>query len=611
MKNTKILLLIIIVLVIAGVFFVINRNDVKEDIIIDGDYTVGSEESLVLENGQKLIVNGNLFVQGEISCQNGPLNIVVNGNASLENTLKCERDENLDENDAGLGISMVITGSLEMNENTKIESNGSIQFVDSEDLLAKSVEDVEKQALEIESDTGEGNRIGPFIKNANDANGDTNDISKSSTNKNLIAKILEIPEAKAAGGDTIRISGQAWVHTPLKKIKQVILFWFPNAGTINIQDFKLIGPDGRDGEADLGNSCNAKGKSGSDAMRFFAFAPNMQINNFELILGHGGNGGDAETKKDCDPGKAVGGEGGKSGNFKIVGSEKFDIKGAFIVHPGWAGDGGRATAYGKDGGPAENGGDAIATGGDAEDNIKAIRARGTVNGTNLVQIGSLYGGSGGDAIAIGGKGGDGPECKSQDGGKGGDVTVKPGDGGDAKIVLSGRGAGRTTPFEDVAGDSGTRDAQPGNGGNGSKCSPTKPGGNGGAGGNAILKDGKVGVGTTRNGQVGQTINQKGGDAGNGGDGCLPGKGGKGGIGTPNGADGVDGKNICPIGEEKKEEVKVGEDVKLEPKEEPKIDPEPEPVGGCASGEVECDECENMCPPEQCHSNSTTGCYFCE
>lgn len=617
MKNTKFILFIVLILVVVGVSIVINKKSVKDDILIEGDYTVNVDDKLVLEDGQKLIVNGDLFVQGEISCSNGPLNIVVNGNASLENKLSCERVEDLPDDDAGLGISLVVKGDLEMSPSSVLETNGSIQFVENSELLAMSLEEVEKQFAEIESDTGDGNRIGPFIKKEEKESTET---SQNET-KNLITKMFGIEEVKAAGATNITISGQAWVNQPRRGKKQIVLFYFPNAQRITLQNFKVIGPDGHDGLADIGKSCNAKGTNGSDAMRFFAQAPNMVINNFELLLGHGGNGGDAETKKDCDPGKATGGEGGKTGNFKIIGSENFDISGALIVHPGWAGNGGDAIAYGKDGGPSENGGDAEAIGGDAEDNIKAIRAMGTVNGQNLIQIGSLYGGNGGDAIAIGGKGGDGPACKSQPGGDGGDATVEPGKGGDARVVLSGVGAGRTLKWEDVGGDAGKRDAQPGKGGNGSTCSPTKAGGDGGKGGDAILKDATAGVGADRNGKPTQTINSKGGDAGNGGDGCLPGKGGKGGIGIPNGADGVDGKNICPV-EEKKEDGgvgKTGDDVKPEPASsvdgEPKTDPEPEvipePTGVCAPGEVLCNQCENACAPDHCFQNPTTGCYFCE
>ena len=48
-------------------------------------------------------------------------------------------------------------------------------------------------------------------------------------------------------------------------------------------------------------------------MRFLAQAPILTVNNFTLNLGSGGNGGKAETKKDCDPGVAEGGQGGKAG----------------------------------------------------------------------------------------------------------------------------------------------------------------------------------------------------------------------------------------------------------------------------------------------------------
>jgi hypothetical protein len=125
----------------------------------------------------------------------------------------------------------------------------------------------------------------------------------------------------------------------------------------------------------------------------------------------------------------------------------------------------------------------------------------------------------------------------------------------------------------VGGNAGDRDSQPGKGGHGSNCKPDKAGGDGGDGGDAILKDAKAGVGADRNGKLGQTINQTGSNAGDGGDGCLPGEGGTGGVGNPNGANGVIGKNICPAEEKKEDDTgKTGEEVKPEEpkKEEPKI-----------------------------------------
>ena len=68
-----------------------------------------------------------------------------------------------------------------------------------------------------------------------------------------------------------------------------------------------------------------------------------------MRLGNGGNGGTAETTKDCEHGRATGGDGGSGGNFKMVAGDKFDIIGSFDIYPGKAGDGGKAIADGRTG----------------------------------------------------------------------------------------------------------------------------------------------------------------------------------------------------------------------------------------------------------------------
>ncbi|MFC1629860.1 hypothetical protein ACFL11_01425, partial [Patescibacteria group bacterium] len=507
-------------------------------------------EKVVLSNASTLTIEGNLIVRGEVICEEGPLNLIVKGDTTIENKLICDRGEELPENDAGFGISLVVEGAITFSSNSEIITNGHLQVVDEADALAITKEQINDLYEEAARDTGEGQRIGPFITKdmIDDTSGEPEKETKASQaenpDKRSIMSLFQIPQVMAAG-PVVNISGFVRVKTPPRGINQIVLLKLANISGFNIADFTLIGPDGRDGrDDDKGDKCTAKGSDGQNAFRFLAIAPNIRVNNFNLMLGSGGNGGSAVTKKDCEHGKATGGEGGKAGNFKIIASRNFDVAGNFIIDPGWSGDGGNAFSYGKDGGVNEKGGDATSKGGNAEDNEKAVRARGTINGKANIKFGSMIGGDGGDAFAFPGKGSNGRPCKSERGGDGGKGVAEPGNGGNALIFLAGAGAGRTADAEDVGGDGGDAEVKGGDGGNGSMCKPDRPGGNGGKGGEARAFAGLGGIGGMRNGQDGQIKDERGGNGGNGGDGCLEGKGGLGGIGSPDGENGKDGKNIC-------------------------------------------------------------------
>ena len=539
----RLLPLLAVIVVAAATLLYINRGNVEtlaDDTIIEGDYTIEANNKIVVSNGSTLRINGDLTVQGELSCENGPLTVIVEGDTIIEKTLSCDRGEELTKEDSTAGISLVAKGGLDIGENAEIVSNSHIQIVDAEKDLAKTTEEFEKLYEEAGEDSGDGIRVGPFITKEQSEK----EVSYSPAGKSPFSKLFSIPTAYA--GRTVRIRGRLVVNTPPRGVKLIVILSLPNISGINIQNFDLTGPDGNDGRDDIQKKkCRAEGEDGQNAMRFLARAPNMTINNFTLRLGSGGDGGDAETKKECDPGVAEGGAGGKSGNFKIIGSKSFNITGAFIIHPGRAGNGGSATAHGKDGkAVGEDGGKAIATGGDAEDNEKAIRARGTIAGTNLIQIGSMYGGHGGKAIALPGNGYDGKGCRSK-GGDGGEAEATAGNGGNALIHLAGGGAGRTFNAEDIGGNGEDAEGRGGKGAKGGDCNPKDAGGDGGKGGDAMIIPGGGGTGGTSNGNNGNVVDETGGDGGDGGAGCPPGGGGLGGFGNPLGQPGKPGKNICP------------------------------------------------------------------
>ncbi|MDP2629107.1 MAG: hypothetical protein Q8P45_00175, partial [Candidatus Harrisonbacteria bacterium] len=328
------------------------------------------------------------------------------------------------------------------------------------------------------------------------------------------------------------------IPEPPKGVKKVILnFNFGDDGNVNLEDFYLIGPDGRAGEDDSG-SCSVSGKKGEDGFRMRVKAANVTLNSFTLELGDGGSGGMAETGKDCENGVATGGAGGQASNFKITAVGKIEIN-SFKLFPGMGGAGGEAIAYGKDGAtncPGEKGGDATATGGAGGVNKKSLAALGAVSGIANVEIDTVLGGGGGEASAIPGKGGAGDKCGCT-GGQGGSGAATGGKGGDASATAP-------VPVTSQGGDGGNAELRGGEGGTGGSCGPENQGGAGGAGGSASAKAGIAGTGQSSNGTDGTIKDQTGGNGGKGGDGCEEGAGGAGGSGDPDGEKGADGENLC-------------------------------------------------------------------
>ena len=574
----KTLLTIILVLVVAGLGWYFwtgtNVTTISSDTVIAGDYRVESGKRVVLANGATLTVEGNLMLEGELACENGPLTLTVKGNADIRDRLTCSRAEDNAPNNIASGIALVVGGSLVFASDAIVVSNANVQVVSDASRIATTPEAVDRIYDDAGANTGAGPRIGPLV------GGDEASLPSfaplavalrapaalpSDTSAELEG-LIPTAHAQAAPApcidqngnvvpNCVRLSGK-WVMgqgqptppgvsvpTPPKGVHKIILnFDFGPGQEVNLVDLNLSGPDGRNGESDINTNCTARGSNGEAAFRMRLAASNIRINNFGLWLGNGGAGGEAETTEDCDPGRATGGRGGDAGNFKMSASGSFEIDGAFNIFPGRGGDGGDATAYGKDGTdacPGTKGGDATATGGDGGKNKKELAAVGAVAGTSNVTVGPVNGGKGGIATTDPGKGGSGTTCKCN-GGDGGKGTATAGKGGDASLAVLG-GAGTAN-----GGNGGDVDAHGGAGGNGGSCNPSGPGGNGGKGGDAKSNFGKGGSGTSANGTDGTVTDETGGNGGNGGDGCKEGKGGKGGAGNPRGTDGTPGKNLCGL-----------------------------------------------------------------
>lgn len=577
-KNALFWLVIVIIIGGGAIWWFMTKEEVTvyaSDTTLSGDYTLVEGEKIELQNGATLTVDGHFFVDGGIECSKGPLNLVVKKGLKVNGYLYCDRGETMPDNDIGNGVSLVVTEGIEFTSDSALVTNGHVQLVDDTSNLATTQEKVDEIFADAADDSGaekEGFRMGPFIPVES-----LDEITYTPTSSNktgeqiLLPEInqlslldqvrqvaipdvhAQVPATDATGApvaDTVKIGGK-WVvgdpsapppkdleiPTPPKNIKKIILnFNFGKNNSITLANWTLTGPDGLIG-ATVTGSCDVEGGPGNDAMRLNVRAANIEINNFTLNLGNGGEGGVGETSKDCDPGNAKGGVGGKAGNFKMIASSNFDITGAFNVNPGAGGLGGKAIAHGKTGEsgcPGTKGGDAISRGGKGGDNKKGLKIIGTVAGTSNINIGNIVGGKGGNAISNGGTGGDGNACDC-DGGLGGNTQTTSGNGGDAI----------SKKFTSIGGDAGDTTDIPGMGGEGFDCDASGPGGDGGTGGNVqTAEQGKPGTGSTTNGQPGTSLSATGGDGGNGGDGCNEGAGGAGGKGNPDGEKGDDGVNLC-------------------------------------------------------------------
>lgn len=581
-----------------------------EDQAFGESYTVPEGERVVVRNGSTLTFEDDLLVQGSLLCEGGPLQLVVRGTFRATGHVQCDLAQ--DTTGAGNAI-LIIASKVDVAESAVVIANGSVQVVSAQERLATTEEEIER----VYNDAGEWTRdkehIGPFVpfdeipstvprlrqslKEQSSSPAATANIRTDSSP----SRFVRTAQAQNGNGDsngngpdtpepaediegepvenTVRVRGTWYVGanppgapppgeleipTPPPGVKRIVLlFDFGDGeGNILIEDFELTGPDGRPGEAGE-KTCNSQGSKGEKAMRFNVRATgNIRVNNFSIHLGAGGEGGRAETKKDCDPGVAVGGEGGESGNLKMVANGSIAIEGSFDIYPGAGGKGGDAVAHGrdgKDGCPAEKGGEAIATGGKGGDNKKGLVVTGSVSGLGNVTIHEIVGGDGGDATANGGNGGNGtgPGCA---GGPGGAATATGGVGGDAQSVVA----------TSNGGNGGDAEANPGEGGEGGQGSQIEPGGNGGNGGNAEATEGAPGSGSSSPGQPGTVEDETGGDGGNGGDGCNEGNGGNGGNGEPPGEDGEDGKNLCP--EQEQQAGTTGEEPQQQEQQQEPTDP---------------------------------------
>jgi len=313
----------------------------------------------------------------------------------------------------------------------------------------------------------------------------------------------------------------------------------------NVQIETQEGGPGGNGTNSSATGGNATGGDGGDGGGLFIWAfgdltfthevPGTEIKN-HLFTGRGGDAGSGNgvgLENDAvDPAPSGTGNGGTGGAAGIV---DLQTQGNLSVDPGvlFAGPGTSVPSGGAPGGGM--GGDAIgvgARGKNADDRTppRAAQAGGAAManggtggaspGLHTIILGSQTGfenivvdagdgGPGGEADAIGGRGGDGNE-EFPDGAVGGDIKPIGGTGGQAGSSRG--GAGGKAIFRAGRGGNGWIDCAPGN---------FKPGGDGGKGGSSIGGGGPGGAGLNP-GADGTHDTDDVSNGGDGGDGAGPG-----------------------------------------------------------------------------------------
>jgi hypothetical protein len=565
-KNKLIVVAVVLLILIVVTIFWSSDGTViiDKDTTINNNFTIAHNKTVILKNSAKLTVVGDMTIDGTLSCENGMLPLAVRDSINVTGKIDCMLTDTAP---IQHGTAIAISAKhFSFNKSAELNTNGHIDMVTNAEKLLSTDDARSRVYTETGEDTGTSPRVGPFkegrptqalsmnIQNSPRRHGSSHAQTSKNLSKNRFINIAEasspsdnLPSMIIGGtwtiGDKKILTSGLSIPIPPKNTKDLLLYLdVGDGGMVTLNNLHVIGSSGRDGADDIKKDCTARGKDGENAFRMRVSAGSVELNNFQLDLGGGGKGGDAETTKDCTNAIAQGGKGGEAANFKITGAEYIHILNLTIT-PGKGGNGGNASAFARNGEnscPGGNGGDASATGGGGANSKKELATAGSITGLESVKTGRIVGGSGGNALATPGNGGNGTECGCT-GGKGGGSNALGGKGGDAFAIVP------IGTIEGHGGDGGSVDTRGGVGGNGGSCPFKQSGGDGGVGGAALAVPGTAGKGLTANGNKGAIKNQGGGDGGAGGDGCNPGLGGQGGMGAPIGTFGPLGKNLCVDG----------------------------------------------------------------
>lgn len=536
-------IVIITVIAIMALFFVSAKDSTtfEKDTTIEGNYAIPLGKEITIKNGSTLTSTGNMTIDGSLSCMGGTLSLVVTGDLRVRGTLRCAlTGEDISSNSpSGIGLRIIATHII-FEKSAAIETNGHVIIMDNGSKLPYSKETLNAAYDETTENFEGGTQVGPFIEKDLEK---SIPVEKIDSSDSSFMKTASREETKETGVPSLELRG-TWnvgkFDSSLKNIdKLLFLIDMGEYSSITIEDLTINGGNGENGGNDLKNSCDARGENGANAFRVRIKAGHIRANNGILNLGNGGKGGDAETLLDCEEGRATGGTGGESGNIKISATTDIIIA-RLHINSGIGGNGGNALAVGRSGDnscPSKNGGDAEAHGGNGDENKKNLVMHGQVTGIQYVEVSRVIGGTGGNAIAKPGNGGNSTSCDCS-AGNGGNGKAIGGNGGNAMVSIPLRtGEGR-------GGDGGNAETRGGNGGNGFNCPSNLPGTSGGKGGNAVGQPGLPGKGATAEGNYGIVKNESGGNGGDGGDGCPPGLSGVGGIGAPLGTHGKAVNSTC-------------------------------------------------------------------
>lgn len=505
------------------------------------ELNIAAGERVNVINDAKVHVEGDVVIDGELRGVNGDLWLHVMGNLTVNGKITLDApDENIPPEDDFPSIILIVEGDTTFSDASSLASDGSVILVsDLGDIPA--FDDVFSDA---DADDGITPTLAPYFQAPGGG------FSRAPTP----FAFSEFGRSTSQAGRNTVLSGDWVVRTPPRGVKRIVVAVWPNGSDVEVVNFTITGPDGREGASDLGGNPVATGENGGDAMtcniRVNGGALNINA-NVTFNLGNGGRGGSAMANGNPDA-EATGGDGGQPGKLKFRADNGINISGTFHINPGDGGAGGFAEAYGadgQDGCPAENGGNASAYGGFGASVERVLTARG-VTGLGNAEFGFQFGGDGGYALAYSGFGGNDTCIPGGIGGRGGDALADAGDGGDSFLTVTGTLGGTA-----LGGNGGDSFCAEGEGGNGNSFADKTPGGDGGDGGNMLSYAGKGGTGTDGDGNDGTPdIDVNGGHGGDGGDGCGPGIRGLGGgweygvggqtTGTDFGLDGEDGVSTC-------------------------------------------------------------------
>ena len=523
------------------------------------DLTIPAGATVFTENSAIITVNNDAIIDGRLEARDGALNLRVGGSLNVKGNLTSQHTTPPVEppttpvGQAQSGIYVVAT-EMDFGPSMVVNSNGNIVITDDVTELSRTAQDFYDEVDTVDP-AGTIPTLVPLPP--------TDPVFPS-------PKLLEAPLPPAdITAMPITIKG-TYNYSNAPGDKPIMVFRFNGSHTVLIDSTTVTGPPGTEGGGDDNSAdpndegMDAQAGNGKNGMNLNIWNNNGPINVVGQVvfnLSNGGKGGDATAV--CA--KSTGGDGGKSGNFRMSASAGIDFTaGTVLINPGKGGDGGKAETMAGMPGPAAcpggSGADGEAMGGNGADQKKRLYARGNVAGIQNVTIGNSTAGNGGEAISGACDGGAGLPCCA--GGSAGSATATGGKGGDSTLDITGL---PVTTSAVQGGNGGNATATGANGGPGGDCK-FAPGGNGGPGGSADATSGDGGSASAAGGAGGDVggnsgnATATGGNGGKGGDSAVaPGTGGGKGTatatagaagtgstagvqGTVTATDGVDGPN---------------------------------------------------------------------